>query len=401
MKPDKYLKKYPTTYTINTIDNNILHSTYNMIAVMPLFAEFQYLQSTLNSISHALEKEKNNNTLIILVINNPEKKQCDPAKFADNQKTLQWLQSGKHPKQLQSSLVWIDASSYGEEIKKGSGVGAARKIGMDAALTLFNWNQEPLILCLDGDTIIEKNYFEAVREFFSENPAKLAAVVDFNHQKGTTAEEEKAIRLYESYMIDYVEQLRDAQSPYAYHAIGSTITCRAEAYIKAGGMRPKEAGEDFYFLQALRKLSPDAEIGEIKTTVLHPSARASDRVPFGTGARITELLSNSKTQYPGKYLYNPNIFKDLKILLTEVNNETFLETASTSYQKLPDTVTAFLDSCDFRKIWCKIQANTPNDPKKQQWAFHTWFDAFRTLKFIHFCEISNPQKYGRILNHHV
>jgi len=397
-KLHKYLKKNSSVYKLNAIDNKALSRRYSTIAVIPVFSEFQYLPDALQSISNALKKEKNETVLIILVINNPEKKYCSPAKFADNQQTLKWLRSGEIPKPLQSSIAWIDASSSGKEIKKGSGVGAARKTGMDAALLLCDWNSDPLLLCLDGDTIVEDNYFAAVRGFFRENPAKFAAVVDFYHQTGATTEEEKAIRLYESYMVDYVEKLRDSQSPYAYHAIGSTITCRAEGYIKAGGMRPKEAGEDFYFLQALRKLSPDAEIGEIKKTLLHPSARASDRVPFGTGARIIELLSDSTTQFPGRYLYNSNIFDDLKILLNSVNNGTFLQSGTLSYDSLPDSIIAFLDSCEFRKVWPKIEANTPNDPKKRQWAFHTWFDAFRTLKFIHFCELRNPEQYGRILN---
>ena len=37
-----------------------------------------------------------------------------------------------------------------------------------------------------------------------------------------------------------------------------------------------------------------------------------------------------------------------------------------------------------------ILKNTPNEKKKIQWAFHTWFYAFRTLKFVHFCEGRYP-----------
>jgi hypothetical protein len=28
---------------------------------------------------------------------------------------------------------------------------------------------------------------------------------------------------------------------------------------------------------------------------------------------------------------------------------------------------------------------------KIRWAFHTWFDAFKTLKFVHFCEDRYPE----------
>lgn len=394
----KYQKKNNSPYHLNSIDNKILQRTYSMLAVMPVFGEFQYLPKTLESIADAINKNREESVLIIIVVNNPDKKLCSPVKFTENQQTLESLKSGNFPLHLHSSLAWIDASSPGKELKKGNGVGAARKTGMDAALSLCDWDNAPLLLCLDGDTLVEDNYFTAVRDFFTQNPVTSAAVVDFNHQQGATPEEEEAIRLYESYMFDYVKKLRFAHSPYAYHAIGSTITCRAEGYLKSGGMRPKEAGEDFYFLQALRKLSPNAEIGEIKTTAVHPSARASDRVPFGTGARITELLSGVEAKYPGKYLYNPNIFNDLKKLIQLVDNENFLQYDTISYDSLPETIVSFLNSCDFTNLWPKISKNTPDDIKKKQWAFHTWFDAFRTLKFIHFCESYDPDKYGRILN---
>ena len=395
---EKYLNRNKLEYSFETFDGKVLSRKYSSIAVMPLFAEFQYLPTTLDSIENALKNAENESVMILLVVNNPPASICDPAKFADNQRTLEWLRNGEFPRALHTSIAWIDASSKGRELKKDGGVGAARKTGMDAALLFCDWSRDPLLLCLDGDTLVEENYFTSVRQYYLKNPATFAAVVDFKHRKGSTPEEEDAIRLYETYMVDYVEKLRYAHSPYAYHAIGSTITCRAEAYFKAGGMRPKKAGEDFYFLQALRKLSPESPIGEIKTTVLHPSARSSDRVPFGTGARIIELLSDSDTQFPGRYLYNPNIFADLAIMIDNVSNGVLERSIDIFYENLPDSVAAFLDSCEFRRIWPKILKNTPKDSGKIRWSFHTWFDAFRTLKFIHFCEVRNPEKYGRILN---
>ena len=393
----KYLEKNPVQYDLECYDSVTLSPDKTLISVMPVFGEFAYLPDTLDSLSDALQKS-NENILILLLVNNAEPEFCDSAKFADNQQTLDWLRKGGVPEALKRSIAWIDASSPGKELKKGGGVGAARKTGMDAALHFFDWDNAPLIAAVDGDTLVAENYFCEIRKYFNNNSFCNAAVVSFKHRKGATPEAEEAIRLYESYMDDYVEKLRISRSPYAYHAMGSAIICRAAAYIKAGGMRPKKAGEDFYFLQALRKLDANAPIGSMTATTVSPSSRVSDRVPFGTGARMNELLSDRDSKYPGRYLYNSNIFMDLSVMIENVENGNLETSLDLFFSKLPASVTEFLDSCDFRKIWPGILKNTPESRDKIIWAFHTWFDAFRTLKFIHFCELRNSEKYGRILN---
>ena len=375
----------------------MLREKYSIVAVMPLFAEFEYLPDTLDSLWASLRKS-DESILLLLVINNGVSEFCDSAKFADNQQTLEWLRKGAVPATLHNSIAWIDASSPGKELKKGGGVGLARKTGMDTALHYLDLDKSPLIAAVDGDTLVDESYFCEVRRYFSSDAACNAAVVDFKHRKGSTPEEEEAVRLYETYMDDYVEKLRASHSPYAYHAMGSAIVCRAEAYVKAGGMRPKKAGEDFYFLQALRKLDANAPIGAITSTTVYPSPRASDRVPFGTGARITELLSDKQSKFPGRYLYNRNIFADLAVMIENVDDNTLEKSLDEFYSNLPQSVSEFLDSCEFRRVWPGILKHTPKNPEKIRWAFHVWFDAFRTLKFIHFCELSNSGIYGRILN---
>ena len=393
----RYLKKNSMQYELECCEATALISNKKVVAVMPIFGEFAYLSDTLDSLAVACQNS-DENILILLIVNNAEPEFCDVAKFADNQKTLKWLREGAVPGKLKSSIAWLDASSPGKELKKGGGVGAARKTGMDAALHYFDWDHSPLIAAVDGDTLVADNYFCEISRYFNSNTSLNAAVVSFQHRKGSTPAEEEAIRLYETYMDDYVEKLRTSHSPYAYHAMGSAIICRAGAYLKAGGMRPKQAGEDFYFLQALRKLDADAPIGAITGTTVYPSSRASDRVPFGTGARITELLSDRDSKFPGRYLYNINIFTDLAVMIENVENGVLESSLDLFYRNLPDSVSAFLDSCGFRKVWPGILKNSPKSPEKIRWAFHVWFDAFRTLKFIHFCELRNPDKYGRILN---
>jgi glycosyltransferase involved in cell wall biosynthesis len=388
----KYLKKNPVEYSLEFSSPDFQKNRYSNIVVIPVFAESDYLPETLKSLQNSIEKTEEN-TLVLIVINNPPIKECDPAKFADNQSLLGFMRENRP-----DNTAWVDASSPGREIKKNGGVGAARKIGMDLTLTLFDWNSNPLVFSLDADTIVEDNYVYAVRDFFNHNPEKFALTLNFKHQKGENSKQEKAIRLYEAYIKDYACKLAEAGSPYAYYSIGSTIVCKAETYVKAGGMRAKNGGEDFYFLQAVRKLDSSDIIGHTQDTTVCPSSRASDRVPFGTGPRIEDIISGKREKVPGKFLHHPDIFLELKKIIASVENGEIIDDFESWYENLPLVGSEFFDICEFRKIWPKILLNTPDDTDKIKWAFHTWFDAFRTLKFIHFCEDCNPANYGRIEN---
>jgi hypothetical protein len=211
----------------------------------------------------------------------------------------------------------------------------------------------------------------------------VGATISFEHQPGRTAEEDAAVISYELFMRYYVEGLRISQSPYAYHVLGSAMVFRAEDYVRAGGMRKRNGGEDFYFLQALRKIG---SVGQIIDTVVHPSSRASDRVPFGTGPRITQILeANGRLMF-----YNPQIFFILKKLFSMVNCTDSPETLF-DIGKLAPVLNEFLIENKFFHEWEKIMRNTPDKIEKARWAFYTWFDAFRTLKFVHFCEDRYPE----------
>ena len=181
----------------------------------------------------------------------------------------------------------------------------------------------------------------------------------------------------------YVEGLRISQSPYAYHVLGSAMAFRAEDYVRAGGMRKRNGGEDFYFLQALRKTGA---IGQITETTVHPSSRASDRVPFGTGPRISQILQSGK----GLMFYNPEIFMLLKKIFSAVSLLADAD-ALTTLKSLDGVTSQYLAENIFFHEWEKIKRNTPDEREKIQLAFHTWFDAFRTLKFVHFCEGRYPE----------
>ena len=60
-------------------------------------------------------------------------------------------------------------------------------------------------------------------------------------------------------------------------------------------------------------------------------------------------------------------------------------------EKLTPVLKEYLIENKFLHEWEKIRRNTPNKKEKIHWAFHTWFDAFRTLKLVHFCEDRYPE----------
>ena len=159
--------------------------------------------------------------------------------------------------------------------------------------------------------------------------------------------------------------------PYAYHTIGSSMAVRSDVYQKQNGMNKRKAGEDFYFLQ---KLIPLGGFTELKTTKIIPSPRVSDRVPFGTGKAMQNWLAEDKQELFG---YNPKSFIDLK---------QFCEALPKLYDgvnEIPKTVQEFLDTIDFDENIINIKKNSKS-PTHFIEVFFKWFNAFKTLKYMHF-----------------
>ena len=128
----------------------------------------------------------------------------------------------------------------------------------------------------------------------------------------------------------------------------------------------------------------------IENALVRPSARPSDRVPFGTGPKVREIVDGHELLF-----YNPEIFKNLKILLDTVNNLTKPE----EFRDLPkilsvncgEEVQKFFKKYNFETVWEKVFKNTKFQTVYLKKSFHIWFDAFRTLKFVHFCENKYPR----------
>jgi len=376
MIPDnvkKYLSKQNnSTWKIETGSEKL----FNNIIVIPALNEFENINNLLESI---LKNEKKilHKTLFVFVINNTSNEK--PEIKDNNQKTLNFLRNNflKHSV-LQIGI--IDASTGKKELPvKNGGVGLARKIGMDLSLKYFDYStkNKKLLINLDADCTVSKNYLSTIVKEFNKNNHS-AGYVNFEHPLPQNIEEQKAIVNYEIFLRYYVLGLKYANSPYAFHTVGSTIICDYESYIKVGGMNKRKAGEDFYFMEKLAKIN---DINFLKSATVYPSARTSERVPFGTGQRISRFLSGEKDEY---LIYSPEIFEVLKSWLNIFQNKNLqasehLERAKTIDEELYN----FFIKESFLDDWNKILINSKTELqiKRQK---KLWMDGFRTLKLIHY-----------------
>ena len=347
---------------------------FQKVIVVPSIAESSTLPTLINSLEQndALELH---NTLLLIVVNNSISSSEEVEN--DNQKTLAYLKDIKS----KVNISFIDAASTGKEMDdKNGGVGLGRKIGMDLALTKFDYLSfnKKIIICTDADCIVDSDYFSEIsREFISNNYE--AAVVNFAHDISGDDEETKAIICYEIFLRYYVLGLSFAKSEYAFHTIGSTMICTPEAYVKVEGMNKRKAAEDFYFLEKLAKIYP---VGEIKSTFVHPSKRGSWRVPFGTGRSVDRFLMNTKDEY---LLHDPKSFVILKTWLEVFNDKSVSDQSDLVKisRNIHHALSDFLSQQDFGNFIHKVllKNSNPIEIEKQK---HFWFDAFRTLKLIHY-----------------
>jgi glycosyltransferase involved in cell wall biosynthesis len=392
---DTYLQHYSTGEKWNLVANDT--GNISQVVVIPAYAEREMLFSTLASIaqnpSSSLEY-----SFVLCVINN--KDNSPSAAIKNNLETIKYLEALVKKTSLRKfntdqeiypllltlsdakmKLGYINASSRGYEIPQNlGGVGMARKIGMDMALRLLKKSSAPrnLIISLDADTLVQNNYLSAIKNYFTQKIK--TAIVAYEHQMPLNYEEQAAICCYEIFLRYWVLGLKYAKSPWAFHSIGSTIVTSTEAYLEVRGMNKREAGEDFYFLSKLAKMS---KIGYIKETCVYPSARPSARVPFGTGKRIQRFLAGEgKEEY---LLYDPQIFVILADWLQFMKNQFICgdDEILIKTERIHPKLKSFLKSCDFAAVWSKIRRNA-KDEKTFTRQFNDWFDGFKTLKLINY-----------------
>jgi len=391
---ETYLKKYSSgKWSVEPVQTN----KYNNIVVVPAIAEYENLLRLVKSISE-IEDEYVDETLFLFVINNSES--ADKKIKSNNEKTIQFIRELKRNDNPVTELKeiifnrninigFIDASSQCNELpEKDAGVGLARKTGMDLALNLFDYenNRKKILICLDADCIVEKNYLKAIVEEVNEKNIE-AGYVQYEHKLPENEIEQNAIVCYEIFLRYYTLGLEYAGSPFSFAAIGSTMFCDVESYCRIGGMNKRKAAEDFYFLEKLAKIT---RIQKIDSSRVYPSSRKSWRVPFGTGQRINRFTAQTHEEY---LLYDPRIFIVLKKWLNVFYSEKVL--SGNEYLKEAEMINPFLSSFlkinSFTESWDKIIKNSKTSEQIQKQKT-MWMDGFRTLKLVHYLrDVAFPQ----------
>lgn len=352
--------------------------------VIPALAECDSVFATLKALAQN-PPELLARFLVLVVVNH--RVDAAAADKTDNLTLLRRLATGDGvPSGL--ALAWVDAASPGRELPaKGGGVGLARKIGFDLALGRLDFTgSSPVLVSLDADTLVDDDYLAAILEHF-RTTREGGAVLPFRHQPGATPLEEAAIHRYELFLRHYILGLSLAGSPYAYHSVGSALACRAEAYVRAGGMNRRLAGEDFYFLQQLAKT---AGLARLAGTTVHPSARPSVRTPFGTGRSIARILAGDRQAVRFYPLASFEILGGWLTLVSEGWNALGGDLLEQTRAISPG-LSGYLEEQNFSAVWDRLRRQH-RQREARIGAFHGWFDALRTLRLIHhLCNCEHPR----------
>ena len=349
------------------------HPGLGIIVVIPCMNE----PDLIDSLESLRTCEPSNCTAeVIVVVNSPAG--CREEIHAQNLKT--WEEALRWSREHSTARLAFHVLHAPDLPPKQAGVGLARKIGMDEAARRFDdiGRLTGIIVCYDADCRCKRNYLRSIECHFEKNPRTPACSIYFEHPLDGPLEAKvyEAIAAYELHLRYYVQGLRYARFPHAYHTIGSCIAVRADVYKKQGGMNKRKAGEDFYFLQ---KIFPLGAFTELTDTTVNPSPRGSDRVPFGTGKAVRAYSTGGKIR-----TYPLEAFLDLKMLFDRLPatdcDEPFLQ--SDLFDGLPDSMRTFLRAQRFTEALAEVRGNTSTAAAFRT-RFFRWFNGFQTMKFIH------------------
>ena len=320
--------------TSTGINNSIAPKVY---ATLPVLNESAHILTLLDDVY----KQLYTNWTLIVCVNQPDEWWDLPEKVQlceDNAKTLNLLRQ-----QADERIVIIDRSSAGLGWKgKRHGVGWARKTAMDLAADLAD--DTDLILSLDADTHYLPEYFSSVVAQLSKFPAAAGLSAPYYHPLNGDEAADRSILRYEIYMRNYAIHMLNIRNPYCFSAIGSGMACTSANYKKMGGLTPKMSGEDFYFIQKLRKSGNIIIQNEV---VIQPAARFSDRVYFGTGPAMIRGRGGDWDSYP---VYSSESFAKVK--------ETFSAFPDLYEKDIPVPMDEFLNQLsDGSSFWESLRRN--------------------------------------------
>jgi hypothetical protein len=348
-----------------------------IIVVIPAFNELD-ITDTLNSLAEGEEPECK--TEVLIIVNAPP--DSDSEGIRNNYFVIENIESWK--KQHVDCFFRLYYLNVGQPDISQWGVGLARKTGMDEAIRRFDSidNPDGVIASLDADCRIEKNYFRCLFEELLKRKERKACSIYFEHpvRGDLPTALYTSIILYELHLRYYFQALKYTGFPYIHHTIGSAIAIKASAYVKAGGMNRRQAGEDFYFIQ---KLVPAGGFFNLYGTTIYPSPRISLRVPFfSTGIVIGKLSTMTTPEY---YTYDFNAFNDLHQLFGLIDF-LFLNGQDiwiNIYSSIPEGLRLFIGEEEWLLKLTEIKGNTSNTNSFTK-RFYNWFNMFKIVKYLNF-----------------
>lgn len=339
--------------------------TPTVFVAIPAMCESEYLPKTLNLLSSQQTKA---NVKVFVCVNQPESYWFDD-KFRyiceDNAKTLTILDSFQSLK-----LSVIDRFSRGNGWQgKKSGVGFARRELF--ANILKEANNDDIIVSLDADTLFSENYIQSVIDNFSQNKNLNAISVPYYHKSDSCDEKQAmAILRYELYMRNYLINLLMIGSPYAFTALGSAIAIKVLALKKIGNITPFQSGEDFYLLQKIAKMGG---LSIYNSEIVYPSARPSNRVPFGTGPAVAKGMNGEWNSYP---IFHHSLFEPINNVYRNLPN------LYENNYSINSVFLSFIEkSSKSSNVWTDLKNNV-SDYEHFAKAFHQKADGLKILQFV-------------------
>lgn len=349
----------------------------SIFVVIPCYNEPDIL-TTLNSLHSCFSPQ--GGVSVFIVINDSEDSPQDA--IAQNISTSDCILKWK----LQHPDLFFDVQRiYAHALpRKWAGVGWARKIGMDEVVrqVIKNEDADAIIVSFDADSTVLPNYLEVIESSFEDHPACNFFTIHFEHpyhDLELSASIREAILRYELHMRYFRNAMQWSGYPHAIHTVGSSFALKVSAYVKQGGMNRRKAGEDFYFLHKLVLLG---HYGNISSTTVFPSARQSDRVPFGTGAAIKKWSEGSKEL---NYTYSLEAFSLLRPFFADPSQFWKMEPADVAewFRSLDPSLQLFSANSRTVEALLELKNNCSGSNVFEKRFFHV-INAFWILKYLNF-----------------
>jgi len=333
----------------------------HIFAALPVLDELENLAALTGCLAGQTER----NFTLVACVNQPEQWRDDPGRSEVCRRNRESVRLLREIRDF--PVVIVDRTSPGRGWQAAEGnVGLARREAMEAANRMAD--NDDILISLDADTTFDRDYFTSVADSLSSYPDAAALAVPYYHHLTGQEEADRAILRYEIYMRHYNLNMLRIANPYAFTALGSAVALPVRSYRAVGGITPHKSGEDFYFLQKLRKYGKVIVWNREK---VFPAARFSDRVLFGTGPAMIKGSSGDWKSYP---IYPFLLFNEV--------SDTFGLFDRLFREKIQTPVDGFLAHHFHRDdIWQPLRDNARSAASFAR-ACRDRFDGLRILQFL-------------------